>query len=81
MCHIGSARRTTQLSAVIKALKYPDLDTLQQLWMAFGHGGALPLSLHRTAGGHYCAMIAETFVLEHICSFREFEDACLNQPY
>lgn len=55
------------LAAVLTALPYPCLYTLQDDWNeALGQRGPLPLYLHPTAEGHYTALIAETVVLEHL---------------
>ena len=55
------------LAAVIAALAYPCLNTLQEDWNeALGQPGPLPVYLHPTAEGHYTAMIAETVVLNEL---------------
>jgi len=55
------------LAAVIAALAYSSLHTLQEDWnKALGQPGPLPVYLHPTAEGHYTAMIAETVVLKHL---------------
>ncbi len=66
------------LAAVMAALGYSCLPTLQQDWNeALGQPGPLPLYLHPTAAGHYTAMLAETVVLDHLIWLTDACDAVM----
>jgi len=74
----GNSETYYPLAAVLAALAYPDLHTLQQDWNeALGQRGALPLYLHPTAEGHYTARLAETIVLDHLIWLTDACDAVM----
>jgi len=64
------------LTAVLAALEYSDLHTLQEDWNeVLSQKGPLPLYLHPMANGDYSPMIAETVVLEYLIWLTEVCDA------
>jgi hypothetical protein len=66
------------LSAVLAALSYSSLHTLQEDWNeALGQRGPLPLYLCPTGDGHYSAMIAESVVLTILIRLRDDCDAVM----
>ena len=66
------------LAAVLTALEYSSLHTLQEDWNeALGHPGPLPMYLYPTAEGHYTAMIGETAVLTHLIVLTAASDAVM----
>jgi hypothetical protein len=68
------------VAAVLAALAYPDLRTLQEDWNeTLGQQGPLPLYLHATADGHYTALIAETVVLQHLIWLTEECDVAMQE--
>jgi hypothetical protein len=66
------------LMAVLATLGYPDPSMLQDDWNeVLGKQGPLPLYLHRTADGHYSAMMTETVVLRHLILLTDGVDAVM----
>jgi hypothetical protein len=69
------------LAAVLAALEYPDLYTLQEDWNeTLGQQGPLPIYLHPTADGHYSAMMAEGVVLRQLLLLTDACDAAMRAP-
>jgi hypothetical protein len=69
------------VAAVLAALAYLDLRTLQQDWNeALGQRGPLPLYLHPTVDGHYAAMMAETVVLKQLILLTDMCNAVMMAP-
>jgi hypothetical protein len=60
------------LAAVLAALPYSSLDTLQEDWNeALGMEGPLPIYLHETDDGHYSAMMSESVVIKHLIALTD----------
>jgi hypothetical protein len=74
----GEGETFYPLAAVLAALPYRSLRTLQQDWNeALGRPGPLPVYLHETAEGHYTALVPESLVFSWLIYLTPMCDAVM----